>query len=294
VTNTLDTLRVEKLHPHIAALVSGVDLTQPLGESVFNHIRDAFDQYSVLVFRNQAIDDDQQVAFSRRFNDLEKISFSGAAQNPYVYRLSNVDENGHLLGLDTKKRVFLKVNSRWHTDSSFKPVTAMASILSGREIPVSEHADTDFASLRVGYASLPTARREALHALIAVHHYGYSLSLIGDGGVPQAELDALPPSQHPIVRRHPGTGKTSLFVSGHIESIIGMSLDAERKLADELLRWCTRPEYVYSHRWEQHDLVMWDNRCALHRATVIPEREIRRVHRTTIIGEGPVDPPSED
>jgi alpha-ketoglutarate-dependent taurine dioxygenase len=92
--------------------------------------------------------------------------------------------------------------------------------------------------------------------------------LIGDGGVPQAELDALPPSQHPIVRRHPGTGKTSLFVSGHIESIIGMSLDAGRKLADELLRW------------EQHDLVMWDNRCALHRAT--------------IIGEGPVDPPSED
>ena len=204
MTNTLDTLRVEKLHPHIAALVSGVDLTQPLGESVFNHIRDAFDQYSVLVFRNQAIDDDQQVAFSRRFNDLEKISFSGAAQNPYVYRLSNVDENGHLLGLDTKKRVFLKVNSRWHTDSSFKPVPAMASILSGREIPVSEHADTDFASLRAGYASLPTARREALHALIAVHYYGYSLSLIGGRRTtsgarrPPAEpaSDRAPPPRH--------------------------------------------------------------------------------------------------
>lgn len=282
-------LSIEKLHPHIGALVGGVDLTEPLSKEVFARIQDAFNQYSVLVFRNQRIDDDQQVAFSRRFNDLEKISFSVAAQNPYVYHLSNVDEHGRLLSLDAKKRVFLKVNSRWHTDSSFKPIPAMASILSGREIPQTERADTDFASMRVGYASLPRARREALNGLLAVHHYGYSLSLIGDGGVPQAELDSLPPSQHPIVRIHPGTGEMSLFVSGHIESIVGMPVDEGRKLASELIQWCTRPEYVYSHQWKQDDLVMWDNRCTLHRAEVIPEREIRRAHRTTVVGEGAVE-----
>ncbi len=291
MTNRPTTVNIKQLHPHIGAVVSGVDLTQPLSGSDFAQIREAFNRHSVLVFRNQAIDDDQQVQFSRRFNDLEKITFSVAAENPYVYHLSNVDENGRLLASDSKKRVFLKVNSRWHTDSSFKPVPAMASILSGREIPSTERADTDFASMRVGYARLPQQRRDALRGLIAVHHYGYSLNLIGDGGVPQAELDSLPPSQHPIVRVHPGTGETSLFVSGHIESIVGMPVDEGRQLATELIEWCTQPEYVYSHRWEQDDLVLWDNRCTLHRATVIPEREIRRAHRTTVKGEGAVDAP---
>ena len=291
MTNSPNTLTIEKLHPHIGARVGGVDLTQTLSNAVFTSIRDAFNQYSVLVFRDQEIDDDQQVRFSRRFNALEKISFSIAAQNPYVYHLSNVDERGRILPLDAKKRVFLKVNSRWHTDSSFKPIPAMASILSGREIPATERADTDFASMRVGYATLPQDHRDALRGLVAVHHYAYSLALLGDGDVPQAELDALPPSQHPILRVHPETNEVSLFVSGHIESIIGMSIPEGRKLAEDLVEWCTRPEFVYSHEWKQHDLVMWDNRCALHRAKVIPEREIRRAHRTTVMGEGAVNAP---
>ncbi len=292
MTNSPNTLTIEKLHPHIGAQIGGVDLTQTLSNAVFTAIRDAFNQYSVLVFRDQEIDDEQQVRFSRRFNALEKISFSIAAQNPYVYHLSNVDERGRILPLDAKKRVFLQVNSRWHTDSSFKPIPAMASILSGREIPATERADTDFASMRVGYATLPQDRRDALRGLVAVHHYGYSLGLLGDGDVPQAELDSLPPSQHPILRVHPETSEVSLFVSGHIESIIGMSIQEGRKLAEDLVEWCTRPEFVYSHEWQQHDLVMWDNRCALHRATVVPEREIRRAHRTTVMGEGVVEAPS--
>jgi alpha-ketoglutarate-dependent 2,4-dichlorophenoxyacetate dioxygenase len=122
-----------------------------------------------------------------------------------------------------------------------------------------------------------------------VHNYAYSLQKTGDGNVPQAELDALPPSTHPILRIHPGSGKPSLFVSGHIESIDGLSVKAGRHLAEDLIRWCTRPEFVYSHEWMTNDLVMWDNRCTLHRATVVPEREIRRAHRTTVMGEGPVE-----
>jgi len=289
MTNTPNTLTVEKLHPHIGAEIGGVDITQPMSAVVFERIRAAFNEHSVLVFRNQQIDDAQQVTFSRRFHELEKASFTQAAQNPYVYHLSNIDEYGHILSAESKKRVFLRVNARWHTDSSFKPIPAMASILSGREIPATERADTEFASMRVGCATLPSARRNALHGLIAVHHYAYSLSKLGDGDVPQKELDALPPCEHPLLRLHSGSGEPSLFVSGHIESIVSLPADEGRQLAEALVAWCTRAEFVYSHEWRQYDLVMWDNRCALHRATVVPEREIRRAHRTTIMGDGPVE-----
>ncbi|MDA0820984.1 MAG: TauD/TfdA family dioxygenase [Proteobacteria bacterium] len=289
MTNSPNAITVHKLHPRLGAEIRGVDLAQSLSAEVFELIVRAFNEYSVLLFRNQAINDDQQVAFSQRFHELEKISFSLAAKNPYVYELSNIDEHGQILKSDAKKRTFLNVNARWHTDSSFKPIPAMASILSGREIPIHERADTDFASMRVGYDEIAVERRAALRGLMAVHHYAYSLQLTGDGNVPQAELDALPPSTHPILRIHPGSGQPSLFVSGHIESINGMPVEAGRHLAEELIRWCTRPEFVYSHEWITNDLVMWDNRCTLHRATVVPEREIRRAHRTTVMGEGPVE-----
>lgn len=281
---------ITPLHPHIGAEVSGVDLTKPLDEREFATIIEAFNRHSVLVFRGQAINDEQQVGFSQRFGQLEENSFALASQNNYVYHISNIDERGKLLPLNAKKRTFLKVNARWHTDSSFKPIPAMASILSGREIPRAERADTEFASMRVGYQTLAPQRREALKDLIGVHHYGYSLSLLGDGDVPQAELDALPPVRQPLVRLHPGSGEPSLFVSGHIESIDGMATEAGRRLAEELVAWCTRPDYVYAHQWRTDDLVMWDNRCCLHRAATIPEREIRRAHRTTVAGDGPVVP----
>jgi len=289
VANAPNTLSIEPLHPHLGARIDGVDLTRALSREIFERIRDAFNRYSVLVFRDQHIDDEQQVAFSRRFNPLEKISFGIAAQNPYVYQLSNIDNRGQLLATDAKKRVFLAVNARWHTDSSFKPNPALASVLSGREIPQHERADTEFASMRVGFETLPASQREALIGLVGVHHYGYSLSRLGDGDVPREELDALPPCEHPIVRVHPETGEPSLFVSGHIESIADMPVEAGRQLAEELVEWCTRPEYVFAHEWQTDDVVMWDNRCTLHRATVIPEREIRRAHRTTITGDGPVE-----
>ena len=121
-----------------------------------------------------------------------------------------------------------------------------------------------------------------------MHHYAYSLSLFGDSGVSQREKDELPPVEHPLVRTHPPTGKKSLYVSGHIERIVGMPPEEGRALVQELIDWCARPQYVYRHAWRQHDLVMWDNRCALHRATVIPDEQRRIIHRTTVAGEGPV------
>lgn len=286
VTERAD-ITVRRIHPHVGAEISGVDLRHPIDRPTLYVIKEAFHRYSVLVFRDQDINDEQQVAFSRGFGELERTSFAIAAPNPHVYYLSNVDDEGRVLAPDTKRRNFLEVNARWHTDSSFRKVPALASVLSGREVPHGE-GDTCFASMRVGYATLSEEKKRSIEGLVGVHHYAYSLSLFGDSGVSSEESDELPPVEHPIVRTHEPTGEKSLYVSGHIERIVGMPIEKGRALAEELIAWCTRPEYVYRHRWSRNDLVMWDNRCALHRATVIPARARRIMHRTTIAGDGPV------
>lgn len=284
-------ITVSKLHPHVGAEITGVDLRRPLDDASFEAIREAWHRHSVLVLRDQRIDDEQQVEFAGRFGPLEKTTFTVAADNPCIYKLSNVDDEGNVLPIGSKKRLFLDVNARWHTDSSFRPIPAMGSILSGRKVPRQEHGDTAFASMRVGYETLPDEKKEALEGLVAVHDYAYSLSLFGKGLIPRSEMESVPPVRHPLVRIHPPTGLRSLFVSGHVERIEGMPVEEGRALVAELIEWCTRPEYVYRHRWRQYDLVMWDNRCALHRATVIPTTEPRLMHRATIAGEGPVLPP---
>lgn len=283
-TQVLDT---RPLHPLFGAEIRGLDLRQPLDDETFAAVLDAFHQYSVLLFRGQNITDEQQVAFSRRFGELEKTDFSIGTASPYIYRLANVDDNGNVLEPDAVKRIFLAVNGRWHTDSSFRNNPALGSILSGREVPSAE-GDTQFASMRVAYEAMSEGRKRSLEGVRAIHHYAYSLGLFGEGGVSQAEKDALPPVEHPIVRTHTPTGKKTLYVSGHIESIVGMPKDEGQLFVKELINWCTRPEYVYTHRWEQYDVLMWDNRCVLHRASPLPLKQKRIMHRTTIAGQGPV------
>ena len=284
---TRHAMEIRPLHPLFGAEIIGLDLRQPLDDATFAEVFDAFNTYSVLLFREQDITDEQHVAFSRRFGELEETSFAIAAPNPYIYRLANVDDDGNVLELDAEKRRFLDVNGRWHTDSSFRTIPALGSILSGKEIPEGE-GDTCFASMRIAYEAMSEGRKKSLEGIRAIHHYAYSLSLFGEGGVTQQEKDALPPVEHPIVRTHEPTGKKSLYVSGHIESIVGMPVDEGRLFAKELIKWCTRPEYVYTHHWLQHDLLMWDNRCVLHRASSIPLKRKRIMHRTTIAGQGPV------
>ena len=142
-----------------------------------------------------------------------------------------------MLPVDSKKRLFLDVNARWHTDSSFRPVPAMGSILSGRTVPKKEHGDTAFASMRVGWETLPEERKRALEGLVAVHDYSYSVSLFGDRLIPKSQMDTVPPVRHPLVRTHAPTGLKSLFVSGHIERIEGMPVEEGRALVAELVEW---------------------------------------------------------
>jgi alpha-ketoglutarate-dependent taurine dioxygenase len=273
-TSTEQKLEIRPLHPLFGAEIIGLDLREPLDDETFAKVLDTFNSYSVVLFRRQDISDDQHVAFSCRFGELEKTSFAIAAPNPYIYRLANVDDQGNVLAMDAVKRTFLEVNGRWHTDSSFRAIPAMASILSGKEVPEGE-GETCFASMRVAYKAMPEGRKKSLEGMRAIHSYAYSVSLFGEVG-------------HPIVRTHAPTGDKSLYVSGHIESIVGMPVEEGRLLAKELIDWCTRPEYVYTHQWQKNDLIMWDNRCVLHRATSVPSMHKRIMHRTTIVGEGPV------
>lgn len=291
-SETLDVgadVKIRPLNEHFGAEVTGVDMRKPQSEEMKRLLNDLFAKYSVLVFRDQRITDDEQVAFTRIFGELEETTFKIANNHPYVYQLSNVDENGDILPMNDKKRLFLEVNARWHTDSSFRAIPAKGSLLSGRVVPEGE-GETAFCSMRVGWQTLPEEMRRKVEGLKAVHYYGYSISLFDNGrvGVSKEELESIPPVVHPMVRTHPDTGEKNLYVSGHIERIEGMPVEEGRKLAEELIEWCARPEFVYIHHWQPFDAVMWDNRSALHRATAIPATQRRIMHRTTIAGEGPV------
>lgn len=282
-------LGISPLHPAFGAEVRGLDLTRPLSKAEERSVLDAFLRFSVLVFPDQDVSDEQQVAFSRLFGALETVDFKEGAKSkrhPNVYELSNVDERGELLDAKADKMTFLAVNERWHTDSSFKAVPAKASILSARRVPP-VGGDTCYASMRVAWETLPAELKRRVEGMKAVHHYAYSIGLFGTKAVPQAEIDRLPPVVHPLVRSHP-SGHRSLFVSGHICEIVGLSVEEGLQLRDELIAWATRPEMVYRHRWRRHDIVMWDNRCALHRAVGFPPGHARVMHRTTVAGDGPV------
>ena len=207
-------LEIRKVHPHIGAEVFGVDLKVPLGDKVFEHIRNAFHEHSVLVFRDQDINDEQQAEFSASFGELERTSFAIASDNPYIYKMSNVDAAGNVLPPDNDKRTFLVVNQRWHTDSSFRANPATASALSAREVPETEPGDTEYASMRVGWETLPEARRAAIEGLSAVHSYAYTLSQFDNHGVKQSEMEGLPPVEHPLVRSDHPSGRRTCSSAG--------------------------------------------------------------------------------
>ena len=279
-------ISVRQVHPHIGAEIEGVDLSRSLDGATFAAVRDAFNQHSVLVFRNQQLTDAEQVAFSERFGELEKTSFAVGADDRFVYKLSKIDDAGDVLVEGSEKRNFLIINRRWHSDSSFRPIPAMASILSGREIPAQDAGDTNFASMRVGYETLPESRRAAIEGLVAYHHFAYSVGLFDNTGVTEEELAALPPVPHPVIRSHPGTGKLSLYVSGHIERIEGMPW---KRAANWPKSWSSGVRGPDLSTSTNGGNTIWScgiTAAALHCVTDIPTHGRRIMHRTTVAGDG--------
>jgi alpha-ketoglutarate-dependent 2,4-dichlorophenoxyacetate dioxygenase len=284
------TLQITRLAETFVAEVRGLDLRRTLDEATFGAVLDAFHEHAVLVFRDQRIDDDQQIAFSRRFGALEtsiRHDKPGGSGRPEISYLANVDENGELYDADDPRYVYHIGNQWWHTDSSFKPVPANASLLSGRIVPP-EGGETEFADLRAAWEALPEGRRRQIDGLVAEHSIVYSRQRISGDIFSEEEKAALPPVRQAVVRTHPATGRKALYLGSHASHVIGWPVEEGRALLQELLDFATQPQFVYRHRWRQNDLVMWDNRSVLHRGRPWDSAKYPRVMiRTTVAGNGP-------
>lgn len=289
-------MNITPVHPCLGARVEGVDLASPLDAPTFRAIFDAFQEHSVLVFHDQHLTDEQQMAFSRRFGPLETtINATGREDrlHPNMVDLSNVDpdHDDRLMDWTNRKMTYQSGNQLWHTDSSFKPVPAHSSALSGREVPP-VGGETEFVSMRHAYATLPDETRRPLHGRVVVHSILYSRSTIAKGLFDPDQEKGLPPVRQALIRPNPVNGRPSIYIGSHAWYVEGMAYDESRRLLDDLLAHTTRPDRVYQHRWRQWDLVMWDNRCILHRGRPWDAANHRRVmRRTTVAGEGPTAEP---
>jgi alpha-ketoglutarate-dependent 2,4-dichlorophenoxyacetate dioxygenase len=282
---------IRPLHPVFVAEVDGVDCRKPLAAAEIAAIETGMDKYAVLVFRDQNITDDEQLAFTRRFGALEHHEKPGHIRKPGDERLgcgvadfSNLDKNGRIMSAEDRVWFFKLADRLWHSDSSFREVPAKYSILSGRVIP-SWGANTEFADMRAAYDALDARTRTEVEDLVCEHSLIYSREAIGFTELSPEEIEAFAPVRQPLVRVHPKTGRKSLFLASHAGAIIGWTVPEARMFLCDLVEHATRPEFVYSHTWRPYDLVMWDNRATMHRARRFDRNQVRDVRRTTLAGE---------
>ena len=280
-------ITVSPMTPTLAAEIGDVDLTQPLAGADFAEIQQAFWQYSVLIFPGQDLTLDQHLAFAKYFGRVETdrtldpkttpSRFSGAFAD-----ISNLAADGKIWGENSRQRMYKAGNKLWHTDSSFKFLPSLCSLLYSRSIaPVGGH--TEFADQRAAYDALPDATKAKLRGLIAEHWIATSRRRSGFAEFTEEEQRRLPPVPQLLVRTIPQNSRKSLYVASHAGPIYGMP-DAEgRTLIDELIAHTTQRQFVYTHRWRPHELVMWDNRCTMHRGTDYDDlRWVRDMRRVTI------------
>ena len=282
------TVSHQKLSKHFAAEVRGIDIAAGVSVEDFAEVERLFNEHSVLVFRDQDIDDDQQADFSRRFGALKKTIVINDGGGTEVAIIANVHpETDEIVPPDDQRMVYNSGNEMWHSDSSFKEVPATASLLSGREVPPTG-ADTEFASMRAAYGGLPADMKQRIEGLVAEHSILYSGSLIARDLFSEEEGAEVPPVRQAVVRENPVNGRRNFYVGAHASHIEGMAIEEGRALIRELVEFATRPDYVFVHEWRPLDLVMWDNRCCMHRGRSWEKARYRRImHRTTVAGIGP-------
>ncbi|MCW5621566.1 MAG: TauD/TfdA family dioxygenase [Burkholderiales bacterium] len=279
------TLIYRSLHPTFAAEVSGVDLRGAHDAGLLEEIRRGMDRYAVLVFRQQPLSDTDQLEFAQRF-DGTLHSKTGAAVlggnrfgNEALTDISNVDERGALLKAGDRRRAYALGNRLWHTDASFQDPPGRYSLLSARVLPPAD-ADTEFADTRAAYDALGEEHKAQLEGLHVHHSIAHSRQTLGFV-FSQAEHDKLPGAVHALVRTIPGSGRRALYLAAHASRIVEWPVPEGRLLLGELMEHATQPQFVYRHRWQPHDLVIWDNRATMHRATRFDDahhrRELRRV-----------------
>lgn len=282
-------LTIEPLHSDFGARITGVDLKKPLSDELVEEIRVAIDEYSFLCFPGQSLDDDKLLTITKALGEPEpshvKLGQEGIIE--YFGTIGNVQPDGSKIGNDHKRTKFQTGNNMWHSDSSFRKVPSFVSIMSAHEVP-EEGGLTEFISQRAAYNRLAEDEQAKVDPLIAIHDYVFSRSKVGPDAVTPSHAASLPPIGHKLVRTNPRTGAKNYYVGSHAKQVDGWSLEESRPLLDDLLERATKPEHVYAHAWQVGDLVIWDNRCLLHRGSGYDaDKYRRRMRQTRVQGAGP-------
>ena len=279
-------LNITPLQPLFAARIEGIDAAREVPAPVMAALRDALDRYAVLVLPGQRLDDAAQIAFSQGFGALEMTRPGALGAGSAVIVLSNLGPNGEIVAPSDKQVLNNKANRIWHHDSSFKPIPARASLLSARQIP-SAGGNTEFAFMRGAFAALDAAEQSRLRGMVALHDFGWSRSRVDPALVTEAEKTQHPPVRQAMVLEENPYGP-ALYLGAHARSIDGMNEAESRVLIDRLMAHATEDRFIYSHRWTPGDLLIWDNRAVLHRATPFASTtERRHMVRTTVAGQRP-------
>jgi alpha-ketoglutarate-dependent 2,4-dichlorophenoxyacetate dioxygenase len=279
-------MQIKQLHPSFVGEVSGVDLSRPLSAETITEIQNAIDRYAVLVFHDQHLDDDTQLGFARRFGPIEPPqAYSGPRRlRPEFADVSNLDADSKPRPPGDRRRMNSLGNMLWHTDASFRMIPGALSMLYAHAVPMQGpkgDGATEFADLRTAWDALSPAMKELVEPLVAEHSIFHSRAQIGFADFTEEERAAMPPARHRLVRVHPGSGRKTLYLASHASHIVGWPVPDGMLLLRELIEHATQPEFVHRHQWRKGDLVIWDNRCTMHRGRRYDEAQPRDLRRIT-------------
>jgi len=285
-------VEIRQVGDKFAGEVTGIDLTKLLSPESVSAVHDGMDEYAVLIFRGQPLTADEQLAFSKQLGEIEHAIGTSLRDNkdarlPTTFAdVSNLDRDERPFDINDRRRLFAIGNRLWHSDSSFKVIPAKYSILHAISIP-SAGGNTEFAHMPSAYDALDEEIKDEIDDLICEHSQIFSRQQVGFTELTQEEIERFEPVRQRLIRRHPKTGRKSLYLSSHAGRIDGLSVPDAKLLLLDLVNHATQKKFVYIHKWQMGDLVMWDNRQTMHRVRPFPVNEPRDMRRTTIAGDGP-------
>src|SRR5580658_9753645 len=287
-------ISINPISEQFAAEIAGIDLARPLDDADVAAIWQASDSYAVLVFRNQSLSDAKLHDFAARFGPLEVGR--GALQPgrrrlsiPQIGDISNLDVDNRVRDLHDRRRLDSLGNRLWHTDASYMPVPVVLGMLHAVALPPPSpfgNGETEFADMRAAYDALPDATRDAINDLVVEHDIFWSRAMVGFTDFPQSERDKYPPSPQRLVRTHPGSKRKTLYLTAHGSHIVGWPVADGRLMLLDLTAHATQDRFVYRHEWRVGDLVIWDNRCTMHRGRPHDETKARDLRRATTLDTG--------
>ena len=271
---------VKTLHDKFGISIENIDINL-LSANEKKEIVDLFEEHSLVIIKKQVINEQEQIDFTKLFGELEVTKPGTLGTNSNLVILTNIDETGNVVDTDHKQSKNDRANQQWHSDSSFKIIPAHASILSGKQVPT-EGGNTEFVSMRVVYENLKKDIKEKVRNLEAVHHFAHSRSKIDITMVSKIEFDKFPPVVQPMVKTNPKNKKRALYFGSHTSYIKDLPEKESEKLLTYLKEFSSQEKFIYSHTWEENDLLIWDNRSILHRGTNYNPKEPRYLVRTTV------------